>query len=52
MANIIAISILEYKIGRWIDKRNRALAFGKNDEVWRLNMKIDNARNRIMIWSY
>ena len=52
MAKFIAVSILEYKIERWIDKRNRALALGKNDEVWRLTMKIDNARNRMMTWSF
>lgn len=52
MAKFIAVNILEYKIERWVDKRNRALALGKNDEVWRLTMKIDNARNRIMTWSF
>lgn len=52
MAKFIAVNILEYKIERWIDKRNRALALGKNDEVWRLTMKIDNARNRMTTWSY
>ena len=52
MAKFIAVSILEYKIERWVDKRNCALALGKNDEVWKLNMKIDNARNRIMTWSF
>lgn len=52
MANFIAVRILEYKIERWTDKRNRALALGKNDEVWKLTMKIDNARNRMTTWSY
>lgn len=52
MAKIIAESIIEYKIGRWIDKRNRVLALGKNDEVWKLNMKIENARNRMMTWCF
>lgn len=52
MAKIIAVSILEHKIERWIDKRNRALALSKNDEVWKLTMKIDNARNRMMTLCY
>lgn len=52
MANIIAVSILEHKIERWIDKRNHALALGKNDEVWKLTMKIDNARNRMTTLCY
>ena len=52
MAKFIAESIIEYKIERWIAKRNRALALGKNDEVWRLNMKIENARNRMMTWGF
>lgn len=52
MTRFIAVNILEYKIGRWIDKRNRALALGKYDEVWRLTMKIDNGRNRMMNFCY
>lgn len=52
MAKFIAVSILEYKIERWNNKRDRALALGKNDEAWRLTMKIDNARNRMMTWCY
>ena len=52
MAKIIAESILEYKIERWINKRNRALELGKTDEVWKLTMKIENARNRMMTWSF
>lgn len=52
MAKIIAESILEYKIERWNSKRNRALALGKNDEVWKLTMKIENARNRMMTWCF
>lgn len=52
MAKFIAVSILEYKIERWIDKRNRALALGKNDEVWKLTMKIDNARNSMVTLCY
>lgn len=52
MMKFIAESILEYKIERWISKRNRALAVGKNDDVWKLTMKIENARNRMTTWSY
>lgn len=52
MDKFIAVNVLEYKIERWIAKRNRALVLGKNDEVWKLTMKIDNARNRMMTWSY
>ena len=52
MANFIAVRILEYKIERWVDKRNRALVLGKNDDAWKLTMKIDNARNRMTTWSY
>lgn len=52
MAKFIAVRILEYKIERWNEKRNLALALGKNDEVWKLTMKIDNAHNRIMTWCY
>lgn len=52
MAKFIAVNILEYRIERWIDKRNHALALGKNDEVWKLTMKIDNARNRMTTWCY
>lgn len=55
MVVFIVINVLEYKIERWIDKRNIARALGKNDEVWRLTMKIDNARNRMVdlcYWSF
>lgn len=52
MAKFIAVRILEYKIERWNEKRNLALALGKNDEAWKLTMKIDNAHNRIMTWCY
>lgn len=52
MAKFIAVNILEYKIKRWDDKRKRALATGKNDDAWRLTIKIDNARNRMMTWCY
>lgn len=51
MAKFIAESIIAYKVERWIDKRNRALALGKNDEVWKLTMKIDHAHNKMMTWS-
>ena len=52
MVKFIAESIIEYKIERWVDKRNRALALGKDDEVWKLTTKIENARNRMMSWSF
>lgn len=55
MVTFIVVNILEYKIERWIDKRNIARALGKNDEVWKLTMKIDHARNRMIslcYWSF
>lgn len=52
MAKFFAESIIEYKIERWIAKRNRALALSKNDEAWKLTMKIENARNRMMTWCF
>lgn len=52
MVKFIAVNILEYKIERWIDKRDRALALGKNDDVWRFTMKIENARNRMVTFCY
>lgn len=52
MAKFIIVSILEYKIKRLIDKRDHALAIGKNDEIWKLNMKINNARNNVITMCY
>ena len=52
MAKFIAVNILEYKIYRLIDKRNRAIELGRTDEVWKLTMKINNARDRMITWCY
>ena len=52
MAKFIAVSILEYKIKRLNDKRERALALGKNDDVWKIDMKINKARNNMITMCY
>ena len=52
MAMLIGINMLEHKIKRLIDRRDRALALGKNDKAWKLNMKLDIARNRMTTWCY
>lgn len=52
MARVIAESILMYKIEKLSTKCKKALANGDVDRVWKLNMKIDQCKNRMISWSY
>lgn len=51
MASIMR-TIIEARIGRLTDKRNEAFRNKDYDRVWVLNMKIDNAINRLITYSY
>ena len=48
----IFCSIIEARINRFIEKRDKALRNKNYDRVWVLNMKIDNAINRMSTYSY
>jgi hypothetical protein len=51
MATILR-SIIETRINRLTEKRDAALKNKDYNQVWVLNMKIDNAINRLFTYSY